>query len=144
MVQPFGASWWNGVAEDVVRLTKDLAGDGQGALGPWPGYSAKYAARKATGTITRQSSSQVSPPNLELTGDLLKDLKVIETRESGATVGFPSKGDVAWGNEERGRAIFSDAGPAPSVARQIDKAARRMFETQIDRTRGTSVIRIGK
>lgn len=155
--QPFGATWWRELGERVVLETKKLADKGQGYGGKWPLYSTKrslrmfnatgfdtYQERKAANDFPRQSSTQINPPNLELTGDMWNDFKVVNAEATGAEVGSIAHGLRAWGNEERGRAIFGEEGPAASVRRLIDAAVKRKMNEQLNRTQGVTVIRVGK
>lgn len=144
MVEPFGAAWWKSLGEAAVRATKELAERGEGGAGKWPGYSAGYAKDKGAGSFRRQSSQQVAPPNLELTGDLWRDFKVVTANNDGAQIGTVAHGAKAWGQEAQGRPIFTDDGPGPKVTRQIDKAVRAKLHGQINETRGTVRIRVGK
>lgn len=144
MVAPFGLAWWKALGETVVRATKDLAERGVGGAGKWPGYSADYAKAKGADKFRRQSSQQIAPPNLELTGDLWNDFKVFQARETGASVGTIAHGAKAWGQESQGRPIFTDDGPAAPVRRQIDTAVRAKLAAQINGTRGSVRVRVGK
>ncbi len=142
--QPFGATWWRELGERVVLETKKLADKGQGYGGKWKPYTAAYTERKAGDKFKRQASQQIAPPNLELTGDLWNDFKVVNASATGAEVGAIAYGLRAWGNEERGRAIFGEEGPAASVRRLIDRAVVRKMNEQLNRTQGVTVIRVGK
>ncbi len=142
--QPFGAAWWRALGERVVLETKKLADKGQGYGGKWKPYTAAYAAHKGAGDFKRQESQQIAPPNLELTGDTWRDFKVIQAENDRAEVGSIAYGLRLWGNEERGRAVFGPDGPAKPVQRLIDASVRRKMGEQLDKTRGTVRLRVGK
>lgn len=155
--KPFGPAWWKSMGEAVIQLTKALAEKGIGAQGPWKPYSTKrslkasqntgydtYAEAKAAGAFPRQSSTQISPPNLELTGDMWRDLKTITFEADGVTVGFVTQAERAQFNHEAGRPIFGPAGPAEPARRLIRTAVRDMMRKQLNSTRGVKVIRVGK
>lgn len=144
-VKPFGAAWWQQLGEMVVLQTKTLIERGVGADGAFPAYDARYAKAKSEGKYRRQSSNQAAPPNLTLTGDMLRDFKVISPAANMATIGFTVYGARVRGNAEGGRPVSSDANPLnPQVARRVRSAVGSKFREQLNRTRGATVIRVGK
>jgi hypothetical protein len=156
--KPLGVQWWKAIGEAVILLTKDMGQKGIGGEGKWPGYSTKrslkssqhtghdtYAEAKAAGAFNRQSSTQINPPNLELTGDLWRDFKTIAFEDNSVTIGFPTQGERASFCAEGGRPIFTKAGaPSAPARRLIHQMVKRKFTEQLNGTRGVKVIRVGK
>lgn len=142
--KPFGPGWWKSTGEAVILNTKEQGEKGIGANGKFKPYSASYAERKAAGKFRRQSSQQVSPPNLELTGDLWRDLKTISFEANSVTIGFPTQGARAQFQDEQGRAIFGKDGPSTAGKRLIDRLVRDKMREELKMTRGVKVIRVGK
>lgn len=66
--------------ELIVRRT--IAG--QGVDGPFPGYSAKYAERKA------KELGSAEPVNLTVSGGMLRNLTIIEVTDKSVTLGWTS------------------------------------------------------
>lgn len=144
-LKPFGSAWWQQLGESIVLQTKTLIEKGVGADGPFPPYSTGYAEAKSGGKIRRQASTQIAPPNLELTGDMMQDFKTLGQSESMVTIGFAVHGAKVRGNAERGRPVSSTANPLnPAVGRRVRTAVGVKFREQLALTRGETVIRVGK
>lgn len=145
--QPFGAGFWRALCDRVVLETKDLTERGIGANGrAFRPYTQEYATRKAKGKTRRQSSTQVAPVNLELTGDTRNDFKTLSAGPNGGVVGWPTRGGVVLALAEGGRRMIGRHGGVfnSQVDRLIRAEVLRMFRLQINRTRGTRVFRVGK
>ena len=112
----FGAAWWRKLGMEIVRRTKTLTKRGVGCEGKFAGYTGEYAKRKADGGFKRQSSTSTSP-DLQLTGDMLRDLKVKgDVNAQGVTVGWTVWGQRMLHNAEQGRAISTEEHPlAPAI-----------------------------
>jgi hypothetical protein len=141
----FGRPWWRDVANKLVRAVKEATKRGQGAEGAFPPYSTKpppswmgaqgwdmktYAEKKAAGDFKRQASRQTNPPDLTLTGDFLRDFKVTDARDNGATVGWPAQGAKVEWNANSGRPVSTDDQPlVPSALEEFDAA----YNAELDR-----------
>lgn len=137
-VVKFGRQWWRTEGNKLVRAVKEVTKRGQGAEGAFPPYSEKagpawlgaqgwdnrsYKERKAAGVFPRQASRQTNPPDLTLTGDFLRDLKVTDARECGATIGWPAHGAKVEWNAANGRPVSTDAQPlAPAALEEFNAA----------------------
>lgn len=104
-------SFWRRVGNWVVRAIREETRDGRGVDGQAFGaYTPGYAKRKAEGAFRRQAS-QSTAPNLILTGDMDRDLQVLEADGGGVKVGWPSQGAKVLWNEASGRAVTTDRQP---------------------------------
>lgn len=143
--KPFGQAWWKALGEAVVLEVKVQTEKGNGAAGKFKPYSASYADRKAAGKFKRQSSTQTGPPNLELTGDMMRDLKTTDIAADGVSVGWPAFGERVRFNAEMGRPLSTPPDPfVKSALRLIDQRVKSILRSQLNGTRGVKVIRVGK
>ncbi len=143
--KPFGAGWWRGTGQAVELEVRTQTEKGMGAAGKFKPYSAQYADRKAGGKFKRQASTQTGPPNLELTGDMMRDLKTLDITDTGCSVGWPTYGERVRYNAEAGRPLSTPPDPfVKSALRLIDRLVRAKMREQMNATRGVKVIRVGK
>lgn len=143
--KPFGAGWWKATGEAVQLEVRAQTEKGIGANGKFKPYSASYAKQKPKGTIKRQANTQVSPPNLELTGEMMLDLKTIDPQANEVSVGWLVWGERVRYNAARGRALSTKENAfVKSALRLIDRLVRAKMREQMNATRGVKVIRVGK
>jgi len=145
--------FWRTLGNKFVRLMKDMTAAGLDYEGrKFPPYSDKqgpawlaaqgwdnrsYKERKADGVAApRQSSRQTDPPNLMLTGDMLRDLKVVATNKTHALVGWTAWGDRAKWNADMGRAMIdfdSINNPHPRMADVVEQACAIDTEEKLNK-----------
>ena len=94
-------------------------------------YVASYRARKSADDFKRQSSQQVNPPDLTLTGDMLRDLQVRGVSKNTVRIGWSGvfATRVAH-NEDRGRIISKKDKVFP---KDIDVFIDNQFKLELDR-----------
>ena len=136
-IADLGAPFWRIVAAGVVKRIKQLTAGGQGVSGRFHAYSDDYREAKAGGEFKRQSSTS-SRPNLMLTGDMMRDLKVIKVDKNGAQVGWSAFGDRMRYNADKGRAISTeDQALHSGIERWIFKEIDKKVESNIKAARVT-------
>jgi len=71
-------------------------------------YSASYREKKAKGTPIkkRPTDSQINPPNLKYTGDMLKSMWIKRPSRSGFILQYKDGQKVLWNRDKDGRDIF--------------------------------------
>jgi len=133
-----GREFWRKLGNTMVGKVKKRTEQGKGVDGDFKAYSKEYAKAKAAGkTISgddqkRQSSFQTDPPNLELTGDMMRALVLLESDANSATIGWPAFGDRMMENAEMGRAIFTDE---DSATTEESDFINREIDTKIERNK---------
>jgi hypothetical protein len=106
-----GSSWWRKLGMTLVRKIKVLTKSGKGVDGRFKAYTGEYAKHKADGGFKRQSSTSTKP-DLQLTGDMLRDLKVKgDINANGVAIGWTVWGQRMIHNAEQGRAISTAEKP---------------------------------
>ncbi len=120
----------------VIQTIKKESKKGIGSDGEkWDSYDDLYAKMKSEGgrktrgankgkkRFPRQSSKQTSPPNLRLSGDMMRDLKQIgRATKTNVRVGWPTFGARVIHNIKNGRSLGDENNPiSPSAQAKIDK-----------------------
>lgn len=118
-------AFWRSLGSKCINLVKRVTDSGRDFSGaPFPGYSEKYAERKAEGKVKRQASQRVSPPDLRLTGDMMQDLRRLSVSKEGVVIGWATFGDRLEWNAQMGRAVidFDGNDPLPYVTQAVHDA----------------------
>lgn len=141
-------AFWGTLANKCVGLLKRYANAGTAFDGTkFPDYSPEYAKRKSggrktdggsgaakkVGAGTRQSSRQINPPNLQFSGDMMRDCKRIAFDGSSATIGWPTFGDRLEWNATMGRSLVDLEGdtPHPQIQDEVFRALELDTEEKI-------------
>jgi hypothetical protein len=106
-----GRAFWRKLGIELVKSIRARTAKGRGVHGRFPAYSKGYRRAKAKGGMNRQSSQQVSPPNLTLTGDLMADLQAVSVTDYMTRIGWPAEGAKVEWLAEHGRAVTTDERP---------------------------------
>lgn len=111
-------AFWRTLGNKCVRLLKDITASSRDFDGQaFPAYSQAYQEAKTGRKFKRQASTS-GRPDLRLSGDMMRDLKVLQTDAKGTTLGWPTLGDRLFWNAEGGRAVIdfdSPDDPHPSL-----------------------------
>ena len=114
-------SFWKKLGDEIsdkIRVDtisgKDVKGN------PFGPYTTDYANRKASGKFKRQSSTS-RKPDLQLTGDMMRNLQTRGATADGVTIGWSGTlaQRVQW-NDDMGRTVTSTAQP---LSDKIEKFA---------------------
>lgn len=120
------AKFWRMLGDRCVNLMKRVTDRGVDYAGEsFPPYSASYAEAKAAKAMKRQASRRVNPPDLRLSGDMMRDLKTQSADATGAVIGWAAFGDRATWNADMGRAIIDFGNienPHPQLAAAVLEA----------------------
>lgn len=107
-------------------------------------YSKGYAKAKAQGKFKRQSSKSIKP-DLQLTGDMMRNLQVRGATPTGVTIGWSGTNaeKVQW-NDDMGRTITTDRKPlSDSVWRFAEKELNKQIDKNLKLVAETTTINIG-
>jgi len=94
-------------------------------------YSSSYRSRKAAGKYKGQISKQVSPPNLKLTGKMMKSFNVIDTsinKEMSIKYGIKDSAQGQKMNINNATRLVADK---QAVGPMVEKAIVKGFADQI-------------
>lgn len=118
-------AFWRVVGNKAVRALKDQTAKGRDFDGAaFPAYKDEYRKAKMAGKFKRQASKSGNP-NLRLTGDMMRDLKVLGIGQRYVEIGWPAFGDRMTWNAEGGRAIIdvdSPNDPHPALQEAVYEA----------------------
>ena len=128
--------FWRTLGNKFVRLMKDMTAasrdfDGQA----FPAYSQAYQEAKTGRKFKRQASTS-GRPDLRLTGDMMRDLKVVAADKTHALVGWTAWGDKAQWNADMGRAMIdfdSINNPHPRMADAAEQACAIDTEEKLNK-----------
>jgi hypothetical protein len=128
--------FWRTLGNKCVRLLKDTTAagrdfDGQG----FPAYSEGYAEAKRARKFKRQASTSTKP-DLRLSGDMMRDLKLLSASKVDAVLGWPTFGDRLFWNAEAGRAVIdfdSPDDPHPRLSEAAEEALDMDTEERLNR-----------
>ena len=109
-------------------------------------YSEKYRIRKSKGGLKRQSSTSTKP-DLQLTGDMMRNLQTRGFTKNNAIIGWSGTNaqKVEW-NADMGREVTTDTVP---ISKKNQNFVLKMISNEIeknikDATKQPLIIRIGK
>ena len=132
------------MGEDLCEKIRKKTKSGEGVDGKFESYTAKYKARKTAGKFARQSSNS-GTPDLQLTGDMLRDLQVRSATNESVKIGWsgPNAQKVKW-NEDTGRAITKKEKPLSSeLQKDATRQVKLMFGRSIKKAYGkTKTIKV--
>ena len=107
-------------------------------------YAEDYPTRKSRGDFKRQSSKSVKP-DLQLTGDMMRNLQVRGATPYGVTIGWSGTNaeKVQW-NADMGRTVTTDRKPlSDKVWRFAEKELNRQIDKNLKLVADTTTINIG-
>jgi len=123
--------WWERIGNRARAKLVSRTKAGKDYLGrQFRPYAKGYRELKQKNEMKRQSSVQTNPPDLTLTGDMLRDCQVLEVSKEHFKIGFPTFAERVISNEERGRAISSDEHP---YGVDVDGYIWRQFVRALDK-----------
>ena len=102
---------WEKIGEGLIdRIRKDASRGLSQEIGSarFEEYSESYRKRKKRGTAFkgRSTSSQISPPNLKYTGEMLKRITIESPTKNGVIIRFEQGLKVQYNRDKDGRDIF--------------------------------------
>jgi hypothetical protein len=107
-------------------------------------YSKGYAQAKSQGKFKRQSSTS-SKPDLQLTGDMMRNLQVRGVTPYGVTIGWSGTNaeKVQW-NADMGRTVTSNSKPlSDKVWKFAEKELSKQMDKNLKLVAETTTITIG-
>ena len=78
---------WIKLGEDLCEKIRKRTKKGKGLESDFEDYTPKYRAKKVAGKFKRQSSTS-SKPDLNLTGDMMRDLQVRGANRESVQIGW--------------------------------------------------------
>ena len=114
-------SFWKKLGDEISDKIRVDTISGKYVKGnPFGPYTTDYANRKASGNFKRQSST-TRKPDLQLTGDMMRNLQTRGVTADGVTIGWSGTlaQRVQW-NDDMGRTVTSTAQP---LSDKIEKFA---------------------
>jgi len=145
----------------IIKEIKTQTKKGMAVTGAkFPAYGSSYKKYKAIGgtktrgenkgnkRFPRQSSKQVNPPDLRLTGDMIRDLKHIGMpTDNSIKVGWPTFGQRVKFQQKRKtnkRLITTESNPVYSMAhRKIQKRIDRYIKKEMNKRTKSITNKIG-
>ena len=107
-------------------------------------YSASYRKRKAAGKYKNQVSKKVDPPNLKLTGKMMKSFDVIETsvkNEISIKYGITDSKQSQKMNDNNAKRLVADKqAVGPLVEKEIVKGFADQIGKNLSRMTDTTVV----
>ncbi len=125
---------WTKLGEELCEGIRQRTKKGKGISGQFKQYSKQYRARKTAGKFQRQSSKSAMP-DLQLSGDMLRDLQVRGANRESVTIGWTgSFAERVEHNAEMGREITTKKEPlSKGLQNYATKQVRRMFGKGLDK-----------
>ena len=147
-IPKFKRSFWKKIGDkvaDSIRIDTTKKGiDVRGSS--FNKYSEKYRIRKSKGGLKRQSSTSTKP-DLQLTGDMMRNLQTRGFTKNNAIIGWSGTNaqKVEW-NADMGREVTTDTVP---ISKKNQNFVLKMISNEIeknikDATKQPLIIRIGK
>ena len=147
-IPKFKRSFWKKIGDEVadsIRIDTTKKGiDVRGSS--FNKYSEKYRIRKSKGGLKRQSSTSTKP-DLQLTGDMMRNLQTRGFTKNNAIIGWSGTNaqKVEW-NANMGREVTTDTVP---ISKKNQNFVLKMISNKIeknikDATKQPLIIRIGK
>ena len=147
-IPKFKRSFWKKIGDkvaDSIRIDTTKKGiDVRGSS--FNKYSEKYRIRKSKGGLKRQSSTSTKP-DLQLTGDMMRNLQTRGFTKNNAIIGWSGTNaqKVEW-NANIGREVTTDTVP---ISKKNQNFVLKMISNKIeknikDATKQPLIIRIGK
>ena len=147
-IPKFKRSFWKKIGDkvaDSIRIDTTKKGiDVRGSS--FNKYSEKYRIRKSKGGLKRQSSTSTKP-DLQLTGDMMRNLQTRGFTKNNAIIGWSGTNaqKVEW-NADMGREVTTDTVP---ISKKNQNFVLKMISNKIeknikDATKQPLIIRIGK
>ena len=147
-IPKFKRSFWKKIGDEVadsIRIDTTKKGiDVRGSS--FNKYSEKYRIRKSKGGLKRQSSTSTKP-DLQLTGDMMRNLQTRGFTKNNAIIGWSGTNaqKVEW-NANMGREVTTDTVP---ISKKNQNFVLKMISNEIeknikDATKQPLIIRIGK
>ena len=147
-IPKFKRSFWKKIGDkvaDSIRIDTTKKGiDVRGSS--FNKYSEKYRIRKSKGGLKRQSSTSTKP-DLQLTGDMMRNLQTRGFTKNNAIIGWSGTNaqKVQW-NANMGREVTTDTVP---ISKKNQNFVLKMISNEIeknikDATKQPLIIRIGK
>ncbi len=128
--------FWRTLGNKCVRLLKDTTAAGRDFDGQsFPGYSEAYEEAKRARKFKRQASTSTKP-DLRLSGDMMRDLKVLSSSKVDAVIGWPTFGDRLFYNAEAGRAVIdfdSPDDPHPRIMAEAEASLDMDTEEKLNK-----------
>ena len=127
-------SQWIKLGEELSERIRKRTKEGKGATGNFKQYTSKYKSRKVAGKFKRQSSNS-GTPDLQLSGDMLRDLQVRGANRESVKIGWTgSFAERVQHNADMGREITTKKDPiSKDLQNYATKQVRRMFGKGIDK-----------
>jgi hypothetical protein len=125
--------FWRKIANKIIKAIKKRTAGGMDYNDkPFKRYSRAYAERKSANKFKRQASAFASKkPNLIVTSDMLKDLKLIGFAKGFFTIGWAAFGERVLQNEKMGRAII---GPeSDPLGNRLENTVVKAYDKEIGR-----------
>ena len=114
-IPTFTKKFWKAIGDEVAdQIRVHTTKDGKDVEGKkFKPYSRSYKARKALGRVKRQSSTS-SKVDLQLTGDMMRNLQTRGFTNNQVTIGWSSTNaqKIQW-NADMGRIVTKKSMPVP-------------------------------
>ena len=122
------------LGETLCEKIRERTKKGKGVESDFKAYTSKYRARKVAGKFPRQSSKS-SKPDLQLSGDMLRDLQVRGANRDSVQIGWTgSFAQRVIHNAEAGREITrSGKALAKELETYTHKEVKRLFNKQLNK-----------
>ena len=145
-IPDINTSWWKSLGDEIAERIRVHTKEGKDNKGRgFKGYSDSYKKRKTAGRFKRQSSTS-GKPDLELTGDMMRNLQVRGATPKGVTVGWSGTNaeKVQW-NEDMGRTVTTKQKPVTEkIERYIMSRLSKQLDKNLKAVEDTTTITIGK
>ena len=127
-------SQWIKLGEELSERIRQRTKEGKGSSGQFKKYSQQYEDRKVAGKIKGQSFYS-GTPDLQLSGDMLRDLQVRGANRESVKIGWTgSFAERVQHNADMGREITTKKDPiSKDLQNYATKQVRRMFGKGIDK-----------
>ena len=147
-IPAFTKQFWKGIGDEVAdRIRVHTTKDGKDVEGKkFKPYSRSYKARKALGRGKRQSSTS-SKVDLQLTGDMMRNLQTRGFTNNQVTIGWSSTNaqKIQW-NADMGRIVTKKSMPVPRGVQKfiLNKVDNFIKDNSKQATSKPITLKIGK
>ncbi len=130
-IPEFSPSWWKKLGDEIADKIRVHTISGKDIKDKrFKPYSKGYVKAKSQGKYKRQSSKSTKP-DLQLTGDMMRNLQVRGATPNGVTIGWSGTNaeKVQW-NDDMGRTVTTDSKP---LSDKVWSFAGKEFNKEIDK-----------
>jgi hypothetical protein len=148
-IPTFTRQFWKGLGDEVAdRIRVHTTKDGKDVEGrKFRAYSTQYKNRKASGKFRRQSSRS-SKVDLQLTGDMMRNLQTRGFSKDNVIIGWSgvNASKVEWNAQMKNRVITSNVRPVSKGIERfiLSEVSRFIRKNAKEATKKPINIKIGK